>query len=154
MRVPFVLHTPPSLEEVHSSLFSIGPVKASGVDEFHAQFFQNYWETMWQDILAFVKKCFSDKSFPVNVNDTSICLIPKSENPQNIKHFWPISLCNMSYKIVSKVLVNRILPKLNGIISPTQNSFLPGRGCYTNYIAASEILHSMKQKREKRDDLL
>ncbi|XP_056692079.1 uncharacterized protein [Spinacia oleracea] len=54
-----------------------------------------------------------------------------------------------NYKIVSKILVNRIRPHLKDIISPNQNSFLPGRGCEVNYIAASEILHSMKSRKGK-----
>ncbi|XP_056690403.1 uncharacterized protein [Spinacia oleracea] len=89
------------------------------------------------------------KTFPQSINDTTICIIPKTALPETIKQFRPISLCNASYKIVSKILVNRIRPLLKDIISPNQNSFLPGRGCEVNYIAASEILHSMKTKKGK-----
>ncbi|XP_056695812.1 uncharacterized protein [Spinacia oleracea] len=115
---------PPTLAKVHSALFSIGPLKAPGVDGFHALFFQNHRGTMWPDILSFVSECFESKSFPVSINDTSICLIPKTDNPESIKQYRPISLCNTSYKIVSKLIVHRLRPLLNSIISPNQNSFL------------------------------
>ncbi|XP_056685700.1 uncharacterized protein [Spinacia oleracea] len=84
------------------------------------------------------------------VNETVICIIPKTEHPETIKQFRPISLCNANYKIVSKVLVNRIRPHLRNMISPNQNSFLLGRGCDVNYIAATEVLHSMKNRKGKK----
>lgn len=104
---------PPSLAEVHAALFSIGPLKAPGVDGSHALFFQKHWGTMWQDILSFVSECFNSESFPVSVNDTSICFIPKIDNPESIKQYRPISLCKTSYKIVSKLIVQCIRPMLN-----------------------------------------
>lgn len=58
-------------------------------------------------------------------------------------------MCNNSYKIIFKVLVNMIRPHLKDLISPNQNSGFPDRGCDVNYIAASKILHSMKFRKGK-----
>jgi hypothetical protein len=52
------------------------------------------------------------------VNETTIILIPKKEDPELLKDFMPISLCNVIYKVVSKCLVNRLRPILHDLIGP------------------------------------
>ncbi|XP_056690367.1 uncharacterized protein [Spinacia oleracea] len=138
-----------NIEEVGRAVFDLGPLKAPGIDGLHAHFYQQHWGVLWKDLYKYVDNVLQTKTFPQSINDTTICIIPKTALPESIKQFRPISLCNASYKIVSKILVNRIRPLLKDIISPNQNSFLPGRGCEVNYIAASEILHSMKTKKGK-----
>ena len=64
---------------------------------------------------------------PAEVNNTNIVLIPKIPNRVKIADLRPISLCNVIRKVVSKCLVNRLRPVLDGIISPTQSAFIPGR---------------------------
>lgn len=75
------------------------------------------------------------------------------DNPGNFKEFWPISLCNTIYKIITKVLVNRLRPFLNDIIGPHQSSFLPGRCTSDNAIILQEIVHGMKKSKKKKDDV-
>ena len=59
------------------------------------------------------------------LNETLIVLIPKVPQPKSINDFRPISLCNVVYKVISKVLVNRMRPILSDIISTNQNAFVP-----------------------------
>lgn len=61
-------------------------------------------------------------------------LIPKHDDPHTFKDFRPISLCNVLYKLVTKVLVHRLRPFLGDLISPLQSSFIPGRGTKDNAI--------------------
>jgi hypothetical protein len=63
-----------------------------------------------------VKKFFSDGIMPPGINDTTIVLIPKGDNPEELKDFRPISLCNVIYKVISKCLVNRLSLLLGEII--------------------------------------
>jgi hypothetical protein len=81
---------------------------------------------------------------PEEVNDTAIVLIPKKNDPEDIKDFRPISLCNVIFKVVSKCLVNRLRPILDGIISPTQSAFIPGRLITDNVLIAFECIHSIQ----------
>jgi hypothetical protein len=61
------------------------------------------------------------------MNDTSIVLIPKGNDPEELKDFCPISLCNVIYKLISKRLVNRLRNMLNEVVSQEQSAFVPTR---------------------------
>ena len=89
---------------------------------------------------------------PCQLNDTTIVLIPKVKNPQSIKEFRPISLCNVIYKIISKCLVNRLRPLLDGMISPTQSAFIPGRSISDNALIAFECMHSLNTLKDSRGE--
>lgn len=81
------------------------------------------------------------------MNKILIALIPKTDNPVNIKMFRPISLCNVGYKIITKIIVVRLKPMLNKIISPFQSSFIPGRTTSDNIIITQEVLHTLRSKK-------
>ena len=89
-------------------MFQIWPINAPGLDGFPARFFQRNWAVMRDQVIAGVKEFFQTGQMPKGVNDTAIVLIPKVDNPERIMKFRPISLCNVLYKIATKVLANRV----------------------------------------------
>ncbi|KAL2924062.1 hypothetical protein RDABS01_015553, partial [Bienertia sinuspersici] len=145
----FVSHRP-SFGEIRDAVFSMGPYKAPGEDGFHNFFYQKHWSVVQNEVCHLVWDVFASCRVPPAINKTIISLIPKVDHPESLKHYRPISLCNSTYKIVSKILVQRIRPLLQNIISPNQNSFLPGRGTEVNYIVASEALHSTRIKKGRK----
>ncbi len=86
---------------------------------------------------------------PPNWNLSVLSLIPKVAHPEVIT-FRRIGLCNTFYKIITKVIVNRLRPFIDKMISPFQSAFMLGRSCAGNALIAQEILHSFHRKKDKK----
>ncbi|XP_071679666.1 uncharacterized protein [Lolium perenne] len=97
--------------EIKTALFQMFPTKAPGPDGFPAYFFQRHWDLCGEEVTKVVLKILNGEDSPEIINNTFIVLIPKVARPEELGQFRPISLCNVIYKIASKVLANR--PKRN-----------------------------------------
>ena len=131
-------------EEVIAAIKEMAPLKAPGPDGMPPLFFQTYWPDIGTDITEAVLSSLNSGSLLKSINHTFISLIPKVKNPEKVTEFRPISLCNVIYKIISKVIANRLKPLLNSIISETQSAFIAGRLIADNVLIAFELLHHMK----------
>ncbi|XP_028073296.1 uncharacterized protein LOC114275454 [Camellia sinensis] len=88
------------------------------------------------------------------INHTFIVLIPKIKNPKLMSEFQQISLCNVVYKIIAKVLANRLKEVLPSVISDTQSAFIPDHLITDNALVAFEVFHFLKNKRAGKDGCL
>jgi hypothetical protein len=131
-------------EEVSQALQQMGPLKAPGPDGFSADFYQQNWGTVGDEVCRAISKFISIGVMDLEINATHIVLVPKKPKPTSVSDFRPISLCNVIYKLTSKVLANRLKGVLPFIISANQSAFIPGRLISDNILAAYETLHSMQ----------
>ncbi|XP_010495306.1 PREDICTED: uncharacterized protein LOC104772378 [Camelina sativa] len=130
--------------EVKQALFMMHPDKAPGPDGMTALFFQKAWTVVKDDLVALVNRFFEEGEFDKSLNQTHICLIPKVAKPTRMAELRPISLCNVGYKILSKVLCNRLKWFLPGLISETQSAFVSGRLISDNILIAQEMFHGLR----------
>jgi hypothetical protein len=138
-------------EEVCEALDSIGDLKAPGPDGMPAIFYKKHWEVVGPQVIKEVLGVLNGGPIPAEWNDTWVTLIPKVKNPEAMKDLRPISLCNVVYKLISKVLANRLKSILNELIAPNQSAFVPGRLITDNILLAYEVTHFMKNKRSGAD---
>ena len=96
------------------------------------------------DVSRAILSCLNSRSILKSINHTFITLIQKAQNPERVSDFRPISLCNVIYKIVSKVIANRLKPLLDSIVSETQSAFVANRLITDNILIAFESLHHME----------
>ena len=81
------------------------------------------------------------------LNCTHIALIPKIQGLETLGNYRPISLCNTVYKVITKIIVARLRPYLDKLISPMQTAFVSGRKGIDNIIIAQEIIHGHGKKK-------
>ncbi len=114
-------------EEVQKALFQLHPTKASRPDGMSALFFQKYWHIVGDDVSNAILDFLNSGRMLGSINFTHIVLIPKVASLEQMTQFKPISLCNVLYKIASKVLVNKMKTMLPQVISKSQSAFVLGR---------------------------
>lgn len=132
--------------EFQMAISQMHPDKAPGPDGLNPAFYQRFWDLCGKDIYLAGCRWLTEGRFPTNLNDTNIVLIPKCDDPKTMKDLRPISLCNVLYKIVSKVLANRLRKVINKCISEEQSAFVEGRSILDNALIAIELIHYMKCK--------
>jgi hypothetical protein len=130
-------------EEVNQALAQMHPLKSSGPDGFGGCFFQKHWLVVGDEVRQSVLDILNHESFDPGINSTFITLVPKKASASTVNDFCPISLSNVNYKLIAKVLANRFKKVLPVLISPAQSAFVPGRLITDNVLVAYEALHSM-----------
>uniref|UniRef100_A0A803Q660 Reverse transcriptase n=1 Tax=Cannabis sativa TaxID=3483 RepID=A0A803Q660_CANSA len=138
---------PVTPEEIKQAVFQMHPDKAPGPDGMGPGFYQHHWDVVGPDIVQLFTNFFETEDLPLDINETNLVLISKKKNFSTMGDLRPIALCNVSYKIVAKVLANRMRNMIDQIISPTQSVFIPGRLISDNIMVAFEIMHYLKRKR-------
>lgn len=115
-----------SEEESNKAVMQFHLLKAPGPDGFPTLFFQKFWNIVGHDVSSEILNILRIGVMPHLMSHTFLTLIPKVKSLSKVSEFWPINLCNVSYKIISKMLSNRLKLFLASIILKSQSAFIPG----------------------------
>lgn len=118
-------------DEILESLRDCNGDKAPGPDGCNLKFLQMFWPLIKEDVLDLFNDFHRLESFVKSLNSTFIVLIPKMVGAKNIKNVKPISLVSSFYKLISKVLANRLSKVLHLIINDSQHAFVKNRQSQT-----------------------
>lgn len=106
--------------EIKEAVWRLHHLKSPGPDEYPKIFYRRYWKLVKNKVIRFVQECFKLGQIWMSANRTYIVLIPKVAQATNLNHFPLISLCNFLYKIVAKIIVERLNKVIGKIISFNQ----------------------------------
>lgn len=103
-----------------------------------------------EKLFDFVRKIWNNPSEIEAFNKTNICLIPKVEQPQRVIQFQPMSFYNTTYKVATKVVVDKLKISIPKLVSPYQHGFVLGRNTNENIIIVKEVFHNMHKMKDKK----
>ncbi|XP_050225835.1 uncharacterized protein LOC126675263 [Mercurialis annua] len=136
-------------EEIFLTLLGCDDNKAPGPDGFNYFFYKKAWKILKHDILQLFFNFHQTGFFPTGLNTAFLVLIPKLKGAIDIKDFRPISLINGVFKLLSKVLANRLSPILPLLISDNQFGFIKGRNIHDCHMIASELIHLANRRKDQ-----
>jgi hypothetical protein len=123
--------------------------KSPGPDGFNFAFLKGVWEVVGGDVMAFMDEFHEKESLPKALSSYFIALIPKISNPHSLGDFRPISLLGSIYKLVAKVLTNRLCLVMDSLTSKNQSTFIKSRLLVDGVLIINEVVDWVKKVKRK-----
>jgi len=136
----------PSHEEIRKVVFNLNKDSAPGPDGFGAFFFQTYWDVVHKEVIDAVLQFFISGWLLPNYNANTLILITKSPNADAIEQFRPIAMANFKFKVISKIIADRLAQILPSLVSNNQKGFIQGRNIKDCVFLASEAINLLHKK--------
>ena len=136
-------------EEVLEALMDMNGDKAPGPNGFTIAFWQSSWDVIRGEVMGMFRDLFAIGKVIRNLNSTFLVLIPKKGGAKDLIDFRPISLVGSLYKLLSKVLANRLKKVISKMVSPAQNAFVEGRQILDVSLIANEVIDSTLKNKDK-----
>lgn len=132
-----------SKKEVFHALQILPLGKSPSPNGLNSEFYHFFWNDIRNSLFESIKHFLDNSIIPKAWGFTFITLSPKTSNPKLVSNFRPISLCNVCYKIISKILPNQLKSALPLIIGRKYCGFVSDHSSFDNIIALQEVLHTM-----------
>ncbi|KAL8458477.1 hypothetical protein ACS0TY_036118 [Phlomoides rotata] len=138
-----------SEEEIRTAVWECGIDKSPGPDGFNFLFLRKTWNVIKKDVIGFVQEFERSGKFVKGGNASFVTLIPKNTNPTKIEEYRPIALVGCMYKLISKILANRIKIVLPNLIGKEQTAFIEQRHLLDGALALNEIIDEINKKKKE-----
>nr|GEY90174.1 RNA-directed DNA polymerase, eukaryota, reverse transcriptase zinc-binding domain protein [Tanacetum cinerariifolium] len=138
-----------SNEEIKRVVWDCGTEKAPGPDGFTFGFYRQFWYLIENGVYNVVKYFFLHGEIPKGCNSSFIALISKIPSANVVKDFRPISLIGSLYKIIAKILANRLVGKLGEIVNEVQSAFIADRQILDDPFILDELIQWCKRKKKQ-----
>ncbi|WP_419595708.1 reverse transcriptase domain-containing protein, partial [Thiolapillus sp.] len=136
-----------SKEEVLSTLKRMKNGTSPGSDGFTVEFYKFFWNDLGSFLVRAINESFKKESLSSPQKEGIITLLPKGDKPrQFLKNWRPITLLNVSYKIASGCIANRIKRILPDIIHSDQTGFVSGRCISENTRLLYDVIHYTEKR--------
>ena len=134
-------------KEVREAIFQMNHNKASGPDGFPTEFYQIFWSLIKDDLMAMFREFHAGKLPLFNLNFGTITLIPKQKEVKQVHQYRPICMLNVSFKIFTKVLANRLVTVADKVVRQSQTAFMTGRNILEGVVILHETIHELHRKK-------
>ncbi|GJT17712.1 putative RNA-directed DNA polymerase [Tanacetum coccineum] len=135
--------------KIKDAVWGYGSDEAPGPDGFTFKFIKKHWDLLENDIISYVKDFETSFYIPRGCNSSFITLVPKLEDPLFIGDYRPISLIGCQYKIIAKVLANRLSKVISSVVGEVQMDFIKGRQIIDGPLMVDEIISWAKKQKKK-----
>ncbi|GJU40223.1 RNA-directed DNA polymerase, eukaryota [Tanacetum coccineum] len=137
-----------SKEEVKRAMWDCNDDKSPGPDDFSFRFYRHFWPVIEKDVFEAVDYFFMYGEIPNGCNSNFIALIPKILDANMVKDFRPISLIGSLYKIIAKILANRLVGVLGDLVNEVQSAFVADRQILDGPFILDEVLQWCRRKKK------
>ncbi|PNX63424.1 cysteine-rich receptor-like protein kinase, partial [Trifolium pratense] len=135
--------------EVKSAVWDCDSFKSPGPDGINFGFIKDFWAELRGDIMRFLSEFHRNGKIAKGINSTFIALIPKVDRPQRLNDFRPIPLVGCLYKILAKVLANRLRLVIGSVISEAQTAFVKDRQILDGILVANEVVDEARRSKKE-----
>jgi hypothetical protein len=143
------LDAPFTHEEIAAVIKDMPPEKSPGPDGYIGIFYKKCWPIIKEDLTQAIFSFYLHRTAKLNlVNEANIVLLPKNQVAATISDYRPISLINSVAKIITKILANRLAPKMNELVSGAQNAFIKKRCIHDNFIYSQRVIQLLHRKKK------
>lgn len=134
-------------DEIKRCVWDCDGSKSPGPDGFNFKFYKLAWDFIAEDLFDLITEFFRTGSMPKGVNLSYITLVPKKKVTSEFKEYRPISLIHGIYKIIAKILSNRLKEVIGSLISDNQTAFIADRQIVDGFMVANEVVYDLKSSR-------
>ena len=131
-RAANAMDAPLNRDEVHRAAASLAKGKSPGPDEIPAEFYKMYSDMISQELLEVYKEFHTDGAIHDSFKEGEIAILYKKKDSRDLRNYRPITLLNVDYKILTKILAKRLARHINEFASQHQNGFVPKRNIFDN----------------------